>query len=222
MKNHKKHITNDIGATPCLLHPSFYKRKAGSTGRFPQGVQSAKKGLGTTDITTPIPMSDMRNWGRKTRVVTDFQLSTGLFSTLPAGRVGARLWFWPEPKSFVTVKNSIDSPASEPKYGLTDNIGASRNASCVQRDESGYSGITTSGFASKRKRGTGKNPDHPSVFLSTGLISALPCFGRAGARPGTRTPHPHYLLNPIPPSGGRGVRDQWVGSNGKKGGPMNK
>lgn len=207
MKNHTKYITDDTGAAHGLLHPSFYKKKAGSTGRFPLGAQSAKKGLGTTDITTPIPMSDMRNWGNwKTRVKSDFQLSTGLFSTLPAGRVGARLWLVGQRKPIKTVKNSIDSPASEPKYGLTDHIGASRNASFVQRGESGYSGITTSGSASQQKRGTGKNPDHPSDFLSTGLISALPSFGRAGARPRTRTPHPTIpsTQSPLQGAGGQG------------------
>lgn len=221
MKNHKRYITNDIGATRSLLHPSCFRKKAGSTGCFPQGAQSAKKGPGATGITTPNPVTDInRNWcNLKTRAGYGFQLSTGLFSTLPAWRAGTGLWLAGQQKPLKKVKNRTENPASEMQYGLTDNIGASRNAPFVQRDESGYSGITTSGSASQRKRGTGKNPDHPSDFISTGLFSALPTRGRAGARPRTRTP---LSPQPNPPFRGQGARDQWVGSNGKKGGPMNK
>lgn len=136
-----------MGATPCLLHPSCFRKKAGSSGRFPQGAQSAKKGLGTNGITTSVHCCHLAAGPRasgKTRVGSDFQLSTGLFSTLAAGRVGAGLWPAGRQKPLKTVKNMTQTPAPKPEYGLSDPIGASRNASFVQRDESGYSGITTS------------------------------------------------------------------------------
>jgi len=207
MKDYKKYITDDIGAAHGLLHPSFFKKKAGSTGRIPQGAQSAKKGFGATGITTPIPIYYWNRGNRKTRVKSGFQLSTGLFSTLPAGRVGARLWLVGQRKPIKTVKNRTENLSAEMQNGLTDNIGASRNAPFVQRGEWEYSGITTPPSFSRYGIGGGhwKNPGHPSDFL-TGLISALPSVGRAGARPGTRTPHPTIpsTQSPLQGAGGQG------------------
>jgi hypothetical protein len=184
MKDYKKYITDDIGAAHGLLHPSFFKKKAGSTGRIPQGAQSAKKGFGATGITTPIPIYYWNRGNRKTRVKSGFQLSTGLFSTLPAGRVGARLWLAGQQKPLKTVKNRTENPASEPEYGLTYDIGASRNAPYVQRVKMGNSGITTSLPQSCYGKGGG-HWKQPSTFhyLSTGLISALPRNGKGRSWP---------------------------------------
>lgn len=182
MKNQKNYNNNDIGATPCLLHPSCFRKKAGSSGRFPQSARSAKKGPGNNGITTSVHDCKMAAGSRasgKTRVKPDFQLSTGLFSTLPAGRVGAGLLLRPEPKSFENVKNRTENPAPEPEYGLTYDIGASRNVPFVQRMNMGYSGITTSRLIGN----TGKNPDHSIIFSITGLFSALPAKGKGRSWP---------------------------------------
>lgn len=170
-----------MGATPGLLHPSCSRKKAGSMGRNPQGAQSAKKGLGTNGITTPLqrcqPAGRQRASG-KTRVGSDFQLSTGLFSALPAGRVGARLCLRPVGpcKPFKTVKNTTQNPAPEPEYGLSDPIGASRNAPYVQRVKMGNTGITTSRLTGK----TGKTIDI-RPFFQQALSPPFPPSGRAGA-----------------------------------------
>ena len=191
-----------MGATPCLLHPSCFRKKAGSSGRFPQGAQSAKKGPGATGITTPNPVTDInRNWGNlKTRAGYGFQLSTGLFPTLPAGRAGAGLWLAGRQKPIKTLKNRTEIPAPGKGPGWSYRIGASRNVPYVQRGEQGYSGITTPAMA-----GHWKNPGHPSDFL-TGLISALPRNGKGRSWPRTRTPHPTISSNqsPLQGAGGQG------------------
>ena len=186
MKDYKKYITDDIGAAHGLLHPSFFKKKAGSTGRIPQGAQSAKKGFGATGITTPNPVTDInRNWcNLTTRAGYGFQLSTGLSPTLPAGRAGAGLWLAGRQKPIKTVKNRTENPAPEPQHGLSYDIGASRNAPYVQRVKMGNSGITTSLPQSCYGKGGG-HWKQPSTFhyLSTGLISALPRNGKGRSWP---------------------------------------
>jgi hypothetical protein len=107
---------------------------------------------------------------------------------------------------YIQSKYNTASAATRTSQPAGTYYGASRNVPYVQRWDTVNSGITTSVSASQQKRGTGNNPDHPSDFISTGLFSALPTRGRAGARPRTRTPHPTIssTQSPLQGAGGQG------------------